>query len=155
MGYKSDWRPQRLSSVGPHSPFAVRASLFYGVNVPYFMVGVSISVEAVYPLQAEDERAAMRKAEELVASCAVCPPSSVEGCIEKAPSSVSCAPSDEGACARLAAASFDESQAKALLGDMVEDLEVSPTPPSMARSAKAVLERSGSGELRPSARRRG
>lgn len=123
--------------------------------MPYFMVGVSVSVEAVYPIAAEDERRARAKAEELVASHAVDSPDCMDGSARRGPSAVSCVPSEAEVCIRRAIETFGSEQADVLVGRNEGAAGSLPTPPSMARSAKSVLERSGSGELRPSARRRG
>ena len=123
--------------------------------MPYFMVSVRESIEATYPVAADDERSARMKAVELVASGKVDPPSRASGGRRCAPEAVACALSEESACVGLAAAAFGIGQAPSLIGaDASLDADA-PTPPSMARSAKAVLERTGSGELRKSLRRRG
>lgn len=123
--------------------------------MPYFMVSVRETIEATYPVAADDECSARMKAVELVASGKVDPPSRASGGRRCAPEAATCTPSEESACVGLASRAFGIDQVPSLLGADAPLDAAAPTPPSIARSAKAVLERTGSGELHKSQRRRG
>ena len=123
----------------------------------YFMVTVAQTVEFSYPVAADDEEAAREKVVSLLGSCKVPTPlgiavSPATGDVDVRDDTVETEPLP---CSQVAAQAFTARQRAYLLGE--EGASVGghgATPQEMSHAAKAVLKRSGSGELTPSRRKR-
>lgn len=119
----------------------------------HFMVTVEQTVEFTYPVSAEDEDAAREKVSSLVSAGSVPAPIRLApraGGIEAR----GAACSDPLPCREVASRSFNREQARLLLGDAGLEAQPNKSPGEIARTAKAVLGRNGSGKLMPSKRRR-
>ena len=123
----------------------------------YFMVTVAETVEFSYPVAADDGEDARERVSSLLASCKVPTPLGVattpsSGRVEVREEPVESEPLP---CSQVAAQSFTARQRVLLLGDAGTRVRSDiATPQEVSHAAKAVLKRTGSGELTPSRRKR-